>query len=66
MWGESELTELGIAQAKELGADIVLGTDPDSDRVGIAVLDGGEYILLTGNDVGVLLADYMLSARKRV
>ena len=55
---------IAIEKAKEIGADLVLGTDPDCDRVGIAVLDGGDYVLLNGNDVGVLLTEYMLSARK--
>ena len=49
--------ELGIAQAKEVGADIVLGTDPDSDRVGIAVKTAAGYQLMTGNQVGALLMD---------
>ena len=53
--------ELGIAQAKESGADIVLGTDPDSDRVGIAVRKAdGEYQLMTGNQVGALLMNFVL------
>lgn len=55
--------ELGIAQAKRTGADIVLGTDPDSDRVGIAVrVADGEYQLMTGNQVGALLMDFVLSS----
>ena len=53
--------ELGIAQAKESGADIVLGTDPDSDRVGIAVKTAEGYQLMTGNQVGALLVDYVLN-----
>lgn len=54
--------ELGIAQAKRIGADIVLGTDPDSDRVGIAVkVADGKYQLMTGNQVGALLMDFVLS-----
>ncbi len=56
--------ELGIAQARETGADLVLGTDPDSDRVGIAVLHQGEYRLMTGNQVGALLVDYVLRHTK--
>lgn len=53
--------ELGIAQAKRTDADIVLGTDPDSDRVGIAVkVADGEYQLMTGNQVGALLMDFVL------
>ena len=54
--------EMGIAQAKRTNADIVLGTDPDSDRVGIAVKKGeGEYHLMTGNQVGALLMNFVLS-----
>lgn len=45
-------------------ADLLLATDPDCDRVGIAVLTNGEYKLLTGNDVGCLLTDYILSQKK--
>lgn len=45
-------------------ADLLLATDPDCDRVGIAVLRGGEYTLVTGNDVGCLLVDYILSRKK--
>lgn len=53
--------ELGIAQAKRTDADIVLGTDPDSDRVGIAVkVADGVYQLMTGNQVGALLMDFVL------
>ncbi|MDO4329875.1 MAG: phospho-sugar mutase [Lachnospiraceae bacterium] len=53
--------ELGIAQAKRTGADIVLGTDPDSDRVGIAVKTADEYQLMTGNQVGALLMNFILT-----
>lgn len=54
--------EMGIAQAKRTGADIVLGTDPDSDRVGIAVKDAdGDYHLMTGNQVGALLMNFVLN-----
>ena len=54
--------EMGIAQAKRTNADIVLGTDPDSDRVGIAVKKSeGEYQLMTGNQVGALLMNFVLS-----
>ena len=45
-------------------ADLLLATDPDCDRVGIAVRRGGEYVLMTGNDVGALLTDYILGAKK--
>lgn len=54
--------EAGIAQAKRIDADIVLGTDPDSDRVGIAVKAAdGEYQLMTGNQVGALLMNFILT-----
>lgn len=53
---------LKIAESNK--ADLLLATDPDCDRVGIAVLTNGEYKLLTGNDVGCLLVDYILSQKK--
>ncbi|MBD5132056.1 MAG: phospho-sugar mutase [Clostridiales bacterium] len=57
--------ELGIALAKKSKADIVIGTDPDADRIGIAVRNkSGEYELLTGNMLGVLLIDYICSHGK--
>lgn len=56
---------LALALAKEKGAELVLATDPDADRVGVAVRDGEEYRLLTGNETGVLLEDYLLACRKR-
>ncbi len=59
-----QVFECAIAMTKEEKADLLLATDPDCDRVGIAVLVDGEYVLLSGNDVGVLLTEYMLSARK--
>lgn len=53
--------EMGIAQAKRMDADIVLGTDPDCDRVGIAVKGtDGYYHLMTGNQVGALLMNFVL------
>ena len=53
--------ELGIELAKKTGADIVLGTDPDCDRVGVAVkVSEGQYKLLTGNQIGALLMDFVL------
>lgn len=54
--------ELGITLAKRINADIVLGTDPDSDRVGIAVkTEAGTYQLMTGNQIGALLMNFVLS-----
>ncbi len=57
--------ELGIKLAEEKDADLVLATDPDADRVGIAVKDdSGDYKLLTGNEVGVMLLHYIAQGRK--
>lgn len=61
---EKDALTLGIAQAKEENADLVLGTDPDCDRVGTAVLHNGEYVLMTGNQIGALLVDFVLSHKK--
>ena len=52
--GDKNALVLGIEKAKNLDADIVLGTDPDSDRVGVAVKNGDDYKLLTGNQIGAL------------
>ena len=57
---------LAIALAKEHGANLIIGTDPDCDRVGIMVRDdSGDYITLSGNQTGVLLLDYIIGAKKR-
>ncbi|WP_298712903.1 phospho-sugar mutase [uncultured Chitinophaga sp.] len=62
---ESEAMSIGLKKAAELDADILLGTDPDSDRVGIAVKDHtGKWILLNGNQTAVLLFNYIVEARK--
>ncbi len=53
--------EMGIAQAERSGAHIVLGTDPDSDRVGVAVKTADGFKSLTGNQIGALLMDFVLS-----
>ena len=59
-----EAMSLGIEYAKRYNADLLLATDPDCDRVGIAVKDvGGEFVLLTGNETGILLLDYICSRR---
>jgi phosphoglucomutase len=55
---------LALKLAKEKDADIAVATDPDCDRVGVAVKHNGEYILLTGNQTGVLLTEYLLSQMK--
>lgn len=60
---EEDALALALAKAKEIDADLVLATDPDADRVGIAVKNNeGEFILLNGNQTGSLLINYMLSA----
>ncbi|MFY7786311.1 MAG: phospho-sugar mutase, partial [Thermoflexibacteraceae bacterium] len=62
---EREAMTLALRKAKELNADIVMATDPDSDRVGIGVKnDKGEWILLNGNQTGSLLMGYMIQAWK--
>lgn len=55
---------LAIEKAKEIGADLVLGTDPDCDRVGIAVKNGDDYVLFTGNQTGALLVNFVLTIKK--
>ena len=55
--------ELALEMAESNAADLLLATDPDCDRVGIAVRENGGYKLLSGNEVGALLADYLLSSR---
>ena len=59
-----EALKLGLELAKESGADLMLATDPDADRVGIAIkCPDGSYELVTGNEVGVLLLDYICQGR---
>ncbi len=53
--------ECALKLGKETGADLLLATDPDCDRVGIAVKDGDDYKLMTGNEVGALFTEYVLS-----
>ena len=61
-----EAMELGIAYAGRLGADLLLATDPDCDRVGVAVRDpSGGYALLSGNETGMLLLDYLCAQRTK-
>ncbi len=62
---ESEAMSIGLNKAKALDADILLGTDPDSDRVGIGVKDHkGNWVLMNGNQTAVLAFNYMIEARK--
>ncbi len=59
---EKEVFNIAIEMAKNDGADVIIGTDPDCDRVGVVVKDNnGEYIVLNGNQVGSLLVDYVIS-----
>ncbi|MBG8551972.1 phospho-sugar mutase [Hymenobacter guriensis] len=63
---EKVAMQLALDQAKALDADLVLATDPDSDRVGMAVKDNhGEWVLVNGNQTAALLTHYLLSARAR-
>ena len=56
--------ELAIAQAKRTGAVLVLATDPDADRVGVAVRTKDDsFVLLSGNEIGLLLMDYVLGTK---
>ena len=60
-----ETLSMGIDLANKIKADVVFGTDPDSDRLGVAVKDDkGEFIALSGNQVGILLLDYILTRLK--
>ena len=60
-----ETLSMGIALANKIHADVVFGTDPDSDRLGVAIKDDkGEFIALSGNQVGILLLDYILTRLK--
>ena len=62
---ESEAMSMGVRKAKELDADILLGTDPDADRVGIAIKNTeGEWVLMNGNQTAVLAFNYMIEARR--
>ena len=60
-----ETLSKGIALAQKINADVVFGTDPDSDRLGVALKnDKGEFVALSGNQVGILLLDYILTRLK--
>lgn len=57
---EADTLRLGVELADKIGSDIVIGTDPDADRMGIAVRnDEGKFVLLNGNQIGVILANYI-------
>src|SRR5690242_18230319 len=62
---EKETMSIGLKKAKELDADILLGTDPDADRVGIGVKDNhGNWVLLNGNQTALIVFNYLIEARK--
>ncbi len=58
-----EAFELALEYAKKVDADIVITTDPDCDRLGVAVKHNGEYVLMTGNQSGAVILDYILNQR---
>ena len=55
---------LAVDLARKVGSDLIIGTDPDSDRIGTMVRKGDDYVTITGNQMGVLLLDYVIRARK--
>ncbi|MEO5909217.1 MAG: phospho-sugar mutase [Ginsengibacter sp.] len=62
---EKETMSIGLKKAKELDADILLGTDPDADRVGVGVKNNhGEWVLLNGNQTAMMVFNYIIEARK--
>ena len=62
---EADTLALGVKLADEIGSDVVIGTDPDADRMGVAVRDGeGKFVLLNGNQTGALMTEYILRRRK--
>lgn len=58
--------EMGVALGKKVGAELILATDPDADRLGVAIFNGEHYQLLSGNQLGALLLNYILSTKQRV
>ena len=59
-----EALQLGLDMCEKVKPDLLLATDPDADRVGIAVPENGTYRLITGNETGIMLTNYLLSVRK--
>ena len=55
---------LAVDLARKIGSDLIIGTDPDSDRVGVMVRSGEEYVTITGNQMGCLLLDYIITAKR--
>lgn len=56
---------LAIDLAREVGSNLIIGTDPDSDRIGVMVRKGDDFVPITGNQMGVLLMDYIIGAKQR-
>jgi phosphoglucomutase len=63
---ESSAMQLALELGRVKKADLIMGTDPDADRIGIAAPEGGDFRLITGNELGALLLDYILSTRKEL
>ena len=61
---EKDALTLALKQAEAEGADLVFGTDPDCDRIGAGVKHDGKYVLITGNQMGALLVNFVLTMRK--
>lgn len=61
---EKDALTLGLKQAEKEGADLVFGTDPDCDRIGAGVKHNGEFVLITGNQMGALLVNFVLTMKK--
>jgi len=62
----SESFAMAVELAKKIGADFILGSDPDADRVGVMVKTGeGDFVVISGNQTGVLLLDYLIGAKRR-
>ena len=60
----NEALQVGLSWAERLESELLLATDPDCDRVGIAVNQNGEYVLMTGNEVGIMLLDFIARVKK--
>jgi phosphoglucomutase len=63
---EASAMRLSLELARKVKADLVIGTDPDADRLGVAAPDGDDFVLITGNQLGALLADYIFSTHKEL
>ncbi len=62
-----EALKMAVDKAKEIGAELVMGTDPDCDRMGCALLDrDGNYIYLTGNQIGSIILNYLITNKKNI